>query len=201
MGRHRGPCAALWAALALPAVAGAEPSADVPQSALHACAIIAAPSERLSCYDQLSARDVQSTAQPPSAAAATPVAGASPAVPAAAAVPPVATGASPVGAAAPAAAAPPMAPATPSRESFGLYAAEHPAAPPAPSTLRARVISVGGGASGRMKVELEGGQLWELEDADPLLAAGDLVSIRRAALGSFMLETPTRRTHRARRLL
>jgi hypothetical protein len=51
-----------------------------------------------------------------------------------------------------------------------------------------------------MTVTLEGGQLWELEDADPLLAAGDTVTIARASFGSFLLETPSKRSHRARRL-
>lgn len=189
--RHLTPCAAVWAALALPAGASAEPAAAVPQSALQACAAIAAASERLNCYDQLAGR------APPSAAAATP-----PAVSA-----PPASGASPAGVAgAPAPAVAPAAPASataaakpPAGESFGLYAVEHPAAP-LPQSLQARVISVGVRASGRMTVELERGELWELEDADPLLAAGDTVSIRRAALGSFLMETPSRRTHRVRRL-
>ncbi|HUX74075.1 MAG TPA: hypothetical protein VMV25_09330 [Steroidobacteraceae bacterium] len=47
---------------------------------------------------------------------------------------------------------------------------------------------------------LEGGQLWELYDADPLLAIGDLVTIHRAALGSFLMYTPTGRRHRVERL-
>jgi hypothetical protein len=51
-----------------------------------------------------------------------------------------------------------------------------------------------------MTVTLEGGQLWELDDADPLLAVGETVSISRAALGSFLMETSTKRTHRVRRL-
>jgi hypothetical protein len=49
-------------------------------------------------------------------------------------------------------------------------------------------------------VALEGGQVWELEEADPLLAVGDTVTLRRAALGSFMMGTPAKRSHRARRL-
>jgi hypothetical protein len=52
-----------------------------------------------------------------------------------------------------------------------------------------------------MTVTLEGGQLWELDEGDPLLTVGDTVDIRRAALGSFMMETPSKRTHRVRRLL
>ena len=52
-----------------------------------------------------------------------------------------------------------------------------------------------------MTVALEGGAVWELDDgADPLLAAGDRVTIHRAALGSFLMETPAKRTHRVHRL-
>ena len=47
---------------------------------------------------------------------------------------------------------------------------------------------------------LDNGALWELDDSDPLLAVGDVVTIRRAALESFILETPSKRRHRALRL-
>jgi hypothetical protein len=49
-------------------------------------------------------------------------------------------------------------------------------------------------------VYLEGGQLWELDDADPLLGAGDSVTIRRAAFGSYLMTTRDGRTHRTHRL-
>jgi hypothetical protein len=99
-----------------------------------------------------------------------------------------------------AASAPP--PTPPSAQNFGLYAAEHPKPPPAAAaaTLEARVASVGSSASGHMTVLLEGGALWELDDADPLLAAGATVTITRAVLGSYIIHTPSHRTHRARRL-
>jgi hypothetical protein len=202
--RRLSPWAVLCAALGLPAAvsADADTPATVPQSALHACAIIAAASERLSCYDRLSGRAVQSAAAaapPPAAPAAPPAAvQASPAAAAPpAAAPPAAAQASPAVAAPPAASA---AAAVPPKESFGLYAAEHPA-PRVASSLQARVVAVGNSASGRMTVALEGGQLWELDDADPLLAVGETVSIHRAALGSFLMQTATKRTHRVHRLL
>ena len=197
--RRLSPWAVLCAALGLPAAvsADADTPATVPQSALHACAIIAAASERLSCYDRLSGRAVQSAAAaapPPAAPAAPPAAVQASPAPAA---PPAAVQASPAAAAPPAASA---AAAVPPKESFGLYAAEHPA-PRVASSLQARVVAVGNSASGRMTVSLEGGQLWELDDADPLLAVGETVSIHRAALGSFLMQTATRRTHRVHRLL
>jgi hypothetical protein len=167
---------ALLAALCLPGTviaADAGSSAPVPQSALHACAIIAAATERLACYDQLSGRTAPGGSAP---LVATP--------------PPVA----------PALAATATPPAIAAPGSFGLYFAEHPAPPPASRSLAARVAALGGSASGHMTVALEGGALWELDEADPLLAVGDTVHISRAALGSFIMETPSKRIHRVHRL-
>jgi hypothetical protein len=62
------------------------------------------------------------------------------------------------------------------------------------------VIALGKDAGGHMTVSLEGGALWALDEADPLLAVGDTVTITRAALGSFFLKTASKRTHRVRRL-
>jgi hypothetical protein len=62
-------------------------------------------------------------------------------------------------------------------------------------------VEVGTSVGGHMTVTLEGGQLWELlDDVDPLLAAGASVTIVRAALGSFLMQTPSKRSHRVRRL-
>jgi hypothetical protein len=184
----------LLAALGLPTAviaAGGDPAATVSQSSLHACAILTDPTERLGCYDQLAGHAPHSDAAPVAVAAA-----------ATAAVPATTTTATP---AAPAPAAASAATATaaaapPPKESFGLYTAEHPTAPAVTQSLDDRVVATGASASGRMTVTLASGALWELDEADPLLAVGDVVSIRRAALGSFLMETPTKRTHRARRL-
>ncbi len=148
-------------------------SAQTPGSAA-ACASIEDPTQRLSCYDRAAGR--------PAAPHAPPV--------------PAAPAASAAAVAAPAAAAP----AAANPQSFGLYQAEHPTPPPAASTITGTVVSVSTSPSGRATVTLEGGQLWELVDSDPLLAAGDVVTIRRAALGSFQMTTPSKRTHRVHRL-
>jgi len=145
---------------------------------IEACAAISAATERLACYDHFSGR---ATPQPP-AATPNPVAP-SPVAPAPATAP-----ASP----APAAALPPP-------ESFGLYQAEHPKAPTRPA-LTAKVTDLGVRPNGHQSVTLEGGQIWELDSSDPLLAKGDSVTIKRALLGSFMLKTPTGRTYRAYRI-
>ena len=94
------------------------------------------------------------------------------------------------------------APATPAAappESFGLYAAEHPVPTTGPS-LSAKVLALGASANGHPTVALEGGQLWELDGPDALLAGGDAVTITRAAFGAFLMTTPQGRTHRVRRL-
>lgn len=154
-----------------PALAGAQGAfATPPASTLKACATIDASTERLACYDQLAGR-AQASVNAPLSGAGTQ--------------------------APPAVSAPPPAPAP--KESFGLHAAEHPAVPLA-AALTARVVGLGVSANGHPTVALEGGQLWELDDADPLLANGDSVTISRAALGSFLMTTPGRRTHRVHRL-
>ncbi len=110
------------------------------------------------------------------------------------AAPPRATPAATAAPAAPAPAAP-----TP-KESFGLYAAEHPAPPKPAAELKVPVVALGVSASGNPTVTLEGGQLWVLDEPDPLLAIGDRVSIHRAAFGSFLMYTPNGRRHRVQRL-
>jgi hypothetical protein len=154
---------------------GAQDQPQTPQSALRVCADLAADAARLACYDRLAGRT----------AAGTPVrqAGAPRAAPPAAAAAPAA----PV-------------PAPPPSESFGKYAAEHPKPPPAAKSLEAAVVALGKSPSGKMIVTLEGGALWELDAADPLLAVGDVVTITRAAFTSYIMSTPTRRTHHVRRL-
>ena len=100
-------------------------------------------------------------------------------------------------------AATPAAKATPApkpADSFGLYAAEHPKPPPAAPALESVVVALGKSPRGRISVSLKDGAVWELDEADPLLAVGDTVTITRAALGSFLMRTPSQRTHRVRRL-
>ena len=181
-----------------PATGQTQPAAGT----LASCAAIPDPMQRLACYDALAGRVAPPT--PGSARAPVPAQAAAPAgvaaAPAAAAssppaaVPPVST-ASESAAAAGAPAAPPLSP----QQAFGLYRAEHPASTELQS-ISARVTGIHTSPRGRPVVDLDGGQSWELDGADPLLAPGDLVTIRRASLGSFILTTPTKRLHRAYRL-
>jgi len=149
---------------------------------IEACAAISGATERLACYDHFSGR---ASAAPPATSAGPAATGSA----TKAAPPPVTSATTP---------APPPA-ALPPPESFGLYQAEHPKAPTRPA-LTAKVTALGVRPNGHQSVTLEGGQLWELDSSDPLLATGDSVTIKRALLGSFMLKTPTGRTYRAYRI-
>jgi hypothetical protein len=188
--------------LALPALACAAQPAPTPSSqALAACASLTDSAERLACYDKVVGRGTAPVAAAPSAA---------PAQPAGAPPPPTAAPGSKATLVAPAAPAsnapvtptPPgsAAPAPSSPQSFGLYSVEHPKVAVSP-TLEARVVALGKSKDERTTVILDGGAVWELlDEADPLLAVGDTVTLRRAALGSYLMYTPTQRTHRVRRL-
>lgn len=97
------------------------------------------------------------------------------------------------------------APAVQPTEDFGLspvqQAASAPVKPVKPTALTAKVAGLSTGPTGRGRVSLDNGQLWEIEDApDRLLAAGDTVTIQRATLGSFLLVTPSKVSHRVRRI-
>ena len=151
--RRPGRRAAAWSCLGVSAALMAQGTGPVAASALETCAAIAASASRLACYDKLAGRPA--TAQEPSA----PVAAATAAAAA-------------VGAPAAAAAAP--------QQSFGLYAAEHPA-PASGSSLMAKVLEVRPSANGHATLVLEGGQVWELEEPDALLASGDAITIRARA--------------------
>jgi hypothetical protein len=167
---------------------GAETS--VPMSALKKCAALDSIAERVGCYDQLAERPgaFQRPATSAPSTAASP--SASPAVTATASAAPQATATSPA-----------PAPAAAPKESFGLYSAEHPAAPPAKVTaITAKVLSIEMGSSGRPVVRLEGDQVWEMDTGDPVLKDGDTVKIERALLGSFIMTTPSGRIHRLHRL-
>jgi hypothetical protein len=186
------PTALVLAAVMI-AAGAAQPVATVPHGALHACASIAADADRLACYDRLAGRAVPSAAAHEARTSPTAAAPAVAVTPPPVAAGPVATASS---------AAPLPATPVPPPQSFGLYEAEHPkpTSVPVAASLEARVAALGRSANGRMTALLQGGAVWELDEADPLLAVGDTVTITRAALGSYILHTPAERSHRVRRL-
>jgi hypothetical protein len=196
----------------LAAAAGADPPAGGQQT-LQSCAAISAPSERLVCYDALAQRPAAGAAAAAAGPAAstaavpgspTPPVAVAPARPSAIApgsqevVAPAA--AAPVAGASPSGAEGTSAPGLTPSQAFGLYNAEHISITSKIQSITARVVGMHTGARGYPVVDLDGGQSWALADADPLLAVGDTVTIRRAAFDSFLLTTPTKRTHRVQRL-
>lgn len=68
-----------------------------------------------------------------------------------------------------------------------------------PQSVTARVTRLADDGRGQMLVGLDNGQTWLTDEVDPRLGLGDKVTIKRAALGSFLLTTPTKRSYRARR--
>jgi hypothetical protein len=140
------------------------------RAALASCHVVAATKDRLACYERLAEQGPATSTPRPAAAAAQ----TAPAVQA-------------------------------TTEDFGLspvqQAASAPVKPAKPTALTAKVAGLSTGPSGRGRVSLDNGQLWEMEDApDRLLAAGDTVTIQRASLGSFLLVTASKVSHRVRRI-
>jgi len=163
-------CVLAFANLAVAALASAQCPQDI-VAELKACASIGGSTERLACFNHLAERAGPSLISPSAA---------------------------PVGAVAPPVSEP--SPIVVPKESFGLHAAEHPAPPKAEPSHTAKIVGLGTTNTGRPTVTLEGEELWQLDAADPLLAQGDSVIITRGALGSFLLTTPTGRTHRVQRI-
>jgi hypothetical protein len=179
------------------------------ESGLAKCAAIASAQERLACYDALSNPPVPSAAPAAPAAAPTAVAPAAPTVaaPAAAAQKPGTAAPAPVAAPpvsvpvpAPAAAAPAAAAAA-DGGNFGLSAAQQKIAPTGPESIQAKVDHVYVNNASKSYVALDNGQTWTSTDGNFDLFDGESVTIRRAALGSFMLvSTKSKRTYHVRRV-
>jgi len=165
---------------------------------LNTCAAIATQAERLACYDKLAGRQAQPTSPP----AAAPVQPSSqprqppqPAAASAGARKPAPT---------PPPAAPESAPAGPvpgTPEAFGLYKAEHPAAPKSSvEAVTGKIVDLKYDAYGKESIWLEGGAIWQLAGSDAILAKGDEVTIKRATFGSYLMTTASGREHRVKRL-
>jgi hypothetical protein len=89
--------------------------------------------------------------------------------------------------------------AQPPEQSFGMI--KPPAdKPPEPSRMEAKVLDVTTDSRGAVTAHLDNGQAWTLDDGAVMLRAGDAIVIKRAALGSFLMTTPTNRVYRVRRL-
>jgi len=156
------------AVTALWAMTCAAADQTVPDS-LRACATIKADSARYACYDREMAKLV------PGAVVAT--ASATAAAPAAA-----------------------VAPVLTPEQRFGLSPAQADAkvsevsASPSLESIEAKVAGIRNISNGRVLIDLDNGQVWRQVDTDVTvrLKAGDAVSIKRGALGSYWLSSNDR---------
>jgi hypothetical protein len=188
-------------------VPGRTEAAD--QSKGAECAALDDPVARLACFDAAFPRAPRTgSPDPAKVAVATDIPAAEPrnlsssatptdAIAAKPALPPVTATTAAVAADAPAAEA----------RNFGLSAAQieatapKPAPPPVTATTAA-VTTVRRLPSGYLLIGLDNDQLWQQTQLDShiWLEPGDRVTIRRATMGSYLLETPARYSTRVRRL-
>lgn len=157
-------------------------AASSAESGLEHCAAIAEAGARLACYDSLAGRTTRDTSPAPA--------------PALAAAP--ASAPAPAPAPERASAAPPD-PAVATRN-FGLSAVQQHTADLGPTAIEARITRVIMDQSRRGYLVLDNGQTWAITDGEMLLDAGEAVTIRRAALGSFMLTSASKRSYHVRRV-
>lgn len=160
------------------------------------CADIGDDLERLACYDRIF-RAPAVTAPAGTGAASTAVGSASATRVATAAEPGVA----------PAAAAAGPSASTP-QDDFGLTEAAKQARLPEesrkelPESVSGKVAKLARRPAGEFIVTLENGQVWTQLQVDPRarIAVGDTVTIKKAALGSYLLVTASRYATRVRRV-
>lgn len=163
------------------AVTAAGAVAAAPNAELARCAAISAASERLACYDALvcagiAAADERLACYDALVKLKT----------------------------APPQTAPPQAtrPETASHDpgGFGLAQQHTPADAQSPQKIDARVAKLSADRHGNVTVILDNGQTWAVSEPDAVLRLGDAVTIRHAALGSYLLTTAQRRSYRVQRL-
>jgi hypothetical protein len=103
-------------------------------------------------------------------------------------------------AAAPAQAPVAAAPIPADPKNFGLSPAQQHTTDLGPKSIAARISIVSANQAGQTTLVLDSGQTWIVMDNDGRLAAGDAVTIRRAALGSFLMMSPSNHSYRVRRI-
>jgi hypothetical protein len=171
-------------------------AATVDSGALAHCAAITAADERLACYDSLA----RPKPRPAAAASSTPASGkASSHAAAPPAAPTTAAKAAPAAAAAGATTAAAAAgTAADSAQSFGLTKHATPAEEGA-DHIQAQVARIDTDRLGNVRLSLDNGQVWTFNAPDTLIRVGDAVTIKRGALGSFLLRTPEHHTYKVQR--
>lgn len=179
-------CTSLGVVL-LSATAGA---VTVSSDDLSRCASIASPGSRLACYDALAHRAPEVVPAAAASLSATPAYVAPPAP-----VAPAATSTATASPAAVAAVAPPDDP-----KSFGLSAVQRHVAVVGPKEESGRIVSLAANQAGHSTIVLDSGQTWAVLDDDGFVSNGDHITIKRAALGSYLMTTPSHHIYRVHRV-
>ena len=176
----RAMCWLSCAALSVPIAAHAATAPSTEDMAR--CAAIAAPGARLACYDALAHRPAEAA---PATAAATRAVPANPA---------------PVATPAPATAAPAAVDALDDPKNFGLTLKQQHRADAGPKSVQARIMKISPDRPGSAVIVLDIGNTWLVSDDDGWLSKGDQVTIKRAALKSYLLIAPSHHTYRVSRI-
>lgn len=185
------------------AVSAVAEERTVNASELARCAAISGGNERLACYDALAAVAVPGVRIAPATAPPATVAPATAARTSEAAPVTAATGAAAQGSAgtSTATAAPAARTANPDDPAnFGLTRRQLKETPQGPDSVKATVSQMTQDRLNNVYLVLDNGQTWGLIEADPRIRPGDAVTIKRAALGSFLMITPSRRSYRVQRV-
>lgn len=183
------------AGLTLTGLAGSA-AADTPPSAtaeLSRCASLASASDRLACYDSMVCGAIPAAARRLACYDAV----AQGKAPESAPAPEVSVARSEPGRSEPASRVDPGSASAGS--DFGIVKRKPSVEPSRPEQITAVVAGLTTNQPGTVSVSLDNGQSWTLRDADPRLQTGDTVTIRRAALGSFLMTTPSHRSYRVQR--
>jgi hypothetical protein len=69
-----------------------------------------------------------------------------------------------------------------------------------PKAIAANISIVSSDQVGRTLVVLDNGETWTVMDNDGRISSGDAVKIKRAALGSFLMMTPSNHSYHVRRI-
>jgi hypothetical protein len=204
--------------VALPAAAEMQP---VDASELARCAAISGGNERLACYEAITVvavpgiRIAPATVTAPAGGTAAPATVAAPGGGAAAPSAKTAAAAGTAARGSGATAAPPVTqpdaggptaagvarsanPDDPAN--FGLTRQQLKAVPAGPASIKAIVSQITEDRLSHVYLVLDNGQTWEFTEMDPRVRPGDTVTIKRAALGSFLMLTPSRHSYRVERL-
>ena len=83
---------------------------------------------------------------------------------------------------------------------FGLTRQQLKIVPAGPDSIKAIVSQMTQDRLSHVSLVLDNGQIWVFTEPDPRVRPGDAVTIKRAALGSFLMKTPSRRSYRVERL-